>query len=57
MKHSYKLVTGIAIFIFIGCKYQHVEKNASMGCYVSQNEYNETDDIRSNSHFAGCVMV
>ena len=45
MKHSYKLVTGIAIFIFIGCKYQHVEKNASMGCYVSQNEYNETDDI------------
>ena len=45
MKHSYKLVTGIAIFIFFGCKYQHVEKNASMGCYVSQNEYNETDDI------------
>lgn len=35
----------MAIFIFIGCKYQPVEKNVSMGCYISQNEYHETDDI------------
>lgn len=35
----------MAIFIFLGCKYQHVEENVSMDCYITQNEYNEIGDI------------
>lgn len=45
MKHNCKLVKYMAIFIIIGCKYQHVEKDVSMGCYITQNEYNEISSI------------
>lgn len=35
----------MALFIFIGCKCRPVEGNARMGCHITQNEYNEIDDI------------
>lgn len=45
MKHNCKLAIYVVMVIFIGCKYQHVEKNVSKGCYITQNEYNEIDNI------------
>jgi len=45
MKHICKLMICMATLAFLGCKYQHPEKNVSMSYVITQNEYKEIDDI------------
>ena len=45
MKHICKLVVCMMTIAFLGCKYQPPEKNVSLSCVITTNEYNEIDDI------------
>ena len=45
MKHIYKLVFFIVTIAFIGCNYQPQDKNANRSYAITQNAYNEIDDI------------